>query len=253
MNWSLAFQSKCGEGVDLSQCLAGHGFTVSKSGAYKVGPGPQGEVRTGNLAAEELQELETALASTIAQATLRAESHDPVEAVTTEDTLSWIKGEAAPEMLIKSSGTDLTYRTQNAEEAKSLLNIARKLATKYYKTPFPDECNDGAAALQTLFNSMQTCTTDAECVYVDSALDIIAPNSTDELVTDDCSLIQPITTGNGEALRTNRNKLLESLDTIRGACGENIIRPDCTMISTIRLSGAAPTCQQGVCKASVAQ
>jgi hypothetical protein len=253
MGWTLTFQRKCAETVENTECLAVHGFSVSTNGDYQVGPGPQGELRKGTLAPEELQVISSALASTLSSATARPETHETIEATETQDSVTLVRGANSPEVLVRTAGTDLYFQTQNADEAKSLLSAVQNLATKYYKLPFPDACNDGAASLLAMFATVQTCTIDTDCTYLDSAFDPIAPNNSEELVTDDCSIVTPLVVGNLESVRSKKALLSESLDNVRAACGDNMIRSDCTNISTFALTGAAPVCQQGVCKLPAGQ
>jgi len=248
LGWTLTFQSKCAEDVDKSQCLGAFGFTVLTQGEYKVGPGPLGEQRNGTLSADELQSLNAVIASSVEGNAVRSAAHEAIEGSDSEDTLTLIRGSGSPEILVKVSNTDLTFQTPTAGDAKSLLTVMRNLAVKYYKLPFPDECNDGSASLKALLSSVQTCTVDTDCTYLDSNLDPVASNSQGDLITDDCSIIAPLVVGNTETIKAKGSQILEGFDKVRNACGESMMRADCTNITVVKLKGEAPACQQGVCK-----
>jgi len=247
LSWTVKLQNKCAEEVAPTECLAGFGFSVNTNGEYQVGPGPKGELRQGKLTEEEKNAITSALSSTLVEGNLRAESHNTIEEDSQNQfTVSLLKGNAAPESLVRTGGTDFFFQTQSENEAKTLLNALRSYAEKYASN-FPDDCLDGANSLQALFDSMQTCSSDAECVYLDS-FEPVAANSGSEIVVDDCSIVKPLAVGNAELVRINQSKLIESLDTVRAACDFKMVRDNCTNSTPFTLSGANPVCSQGVCK-----
>jgi len=246
--WTLKFQSKCAENVEASQCLGSYGVSIQMNGNYEVGPGPKGEVRQGTLTDDDKAIINKALGSTLAQANLRAEAHDTVEQPSeSEDTISLNRSSGTTGNLVKASGTDLVYQTQSAEEAKSLLAAVRGIADKYAKN-FPDDCADGANLVKALIESSQKCSNDADCVYLDTSLEIVAANSSEALVTDNCSKVTPLYVGNAELVRVNKDKILSGLDSVQTACGDSIIKDGCVNSTTFALKGVAHSCQQGVCK-----
>jgi len=247
--WTLKFQSKCAEGVEATECLGFHGLSIQTNGNYQVGPdATSGLTRQGVLTEEEKNAVSAALVSTLAQPTLRAEAHDSIEVASeTEDTLTLTRGSAAPSAIVRTGGKDLYYQTLNADEAKALLVAVRKIAEVKAKN-FPDGCADGSNALQALISSAQKCAIASDCVYLDSSLDIVAANSSESIVTDNCSKITPLFVGNAESVRVNKVQILKDLETVQGACGNGFIRDNCTEFGAFQLKGTAALCEQGLCK-----
>lgn len=258
MTWSLKLQSKCdgntaedGSAITEDLCVARYGFSVLTDGKYQMGPGPQGELRTGNLTEDEKNKINAALASTLKAESLQPESHQTIEGGGTNDIITLSRGASSAAALIRTEGTDLTYLTQSAEQAKVLLDEMRKLAKVYYLTPFPDTCLDGANSVRNLFASMQTCATNTDCVYLDESFDRLESNSGSELTTDNCTLIRPLTVANASLVETNKTKLTEAYNQVQTACAEKpeaIMRAGCNENTVFTLSGRMPVCQQGVCQ-----
>lgn len=249
---ALTLQTKCSEEADLEGCVGGYGFTVDQDGKYTLGPGPNGEKRKGELSAEDAAKVKGAITALSQVSTFGEENHEAVEAAD-EDTVTFtLTGSSstalAPVVLLKTSGSDLTFRTSTAGDAKNLLNLLRELAGTYYVLPFPDACGDGVAPVNELFAEMQSCTTDQDCSYLDGAFGLIENSSTQYVVEDDCNIVKPLIVGNAKSIETGREKLAESYNSIRNACGYQFFRPDCTQVSGFYLQGSAPVCQQGVCK-----
>jgi hypothetical protein len=249
LGWTLKYQAKCPEEIDASACIGAFGFAIEKNGDYTVGPDQKGQIRSGKLSEAEISSIASTLNSTISQSSARAEAHETIEEPTeNEITISFMRGNGAPENLVKTAGTDFYYQTQSFEEAKSLLTAVSNLATQYASN-FPDNCKDGAMALQLLMNDVQKCNVDSDCAYLDSSFGVLAADSNETVVTDDCSIVKPLVLGNAELVRASASKITESLDAVRGACGDKMIREEegCTM-KTLNLSGAKPSCDGGMCK-----
>jgi hypothetical protein len=250
LGWTLKYQAQCPEEIDATECVGAYNFSILTNGNWEIGPGPNNEVRRGILTQDQLSAISTLLAPSLSGTGIRTEGHDSIEAVEnkSEETLTFVKGSENPIVLVKATGTELSFQTQTADEAKSLLSAVREIAKLYYIAPFPDECKDGANSLQILFDSMQTCTSNSDCTYLNTSFESITPNSSEELIIDDCSIVKPLVVGNASSISGHEASLLESLDNIRAACGDNMIRSDCTSATSFTLTGAAPVCDQGVCK-----
>lgn len=249
LTWVLKLQSKCQNNVTNNQCVAAFGFTLMSDGHYQIGPGPQGETRTGTLIPEDINSLHTALESTLSASGLTAESHDTLSDPISNDILTIAVGRNPSEPLLKTEGTDFYFTISSAADAKTLYKSIRTLATKYYSLPFPDSCLDGVSSLETLYTSLQTCTSDSDCSYFDLAFSPIESASTEYLTTDDCTLIRPLVVGNTSAIRTSQAKLKETLDKLKTACGDRLVKSDCTGVTGFQLTGSSgPVCQEGTCK-----
>jgi len=252
-SWTFKLESKCGETIEDSQCIGKYGFSVRlPDGQYQLGPGQNGETRTGVITDTEMNELKKAAGSllTVAQAQIE-EGHAAMEAVEKEDTVSFIPSATGTATIVaKTSGTEFTYKMKSADDAKLLLTTMNELAKTYYKLPFPDACMDGLSSVQALLDSVQTCTTNADCAFIDANFDAMDPALGNYLATDDCKIISPLGAGNANLVKNSKEKLMEALSQIELACGEKFSRgSECTVAGFNLTPGATPSCIQGVCKA----
>jgi hypothetical protein len=245
--WALKIQSKCSESVGMDQCVGFYGFTVFTDGHYQVGPGPEGQIRTGTLTADELAKINTALTPALTTSLLDTEGHEARETKEVDDVVTLVAGANQLETLVRAVGTDFNYQVRSANEAKTILSAIRDLAVKYYALPFPEPCGDGANTLTALYTAMQSCATDSDCAYLDSSLDTVTAETSQALTTDDCTLVRPLVVGNSALVKSNKDKLLQMLEQVRTSCAERFMRADCTEAVTVPLSSAAPACRQGVC------
>ena len=234
--------------TDPAQCVAKYGFTVSSEGNFQVGPGPQGEARKGQLTQDELESLNALIKPHTTGPQVTTQNHDTLESSSGDSIVTLTLDEGTPQTLITTSGNTINFQMQNASEAKAIFTAISNLAKKYYNLPFPDTCNDQVVLVQSLLDSMNTCTQDSDCSYIDDQLNLIESNSTAALTTDNCSLIRPIIAGNAKMLQNNASQLQEKLTSLGQACGERFIRPDCSQQSTLQLSGMAPVCKEGKCQ-----
>jgi hypothetical protein len=250
--WNLRLDSTCGEWVEEGQCIAKYGFTIQLTdGQYKIGPGPSGEVRSGKIAEEELSSLKLALGDNMSATGVSAESHATIEAAEAEDAVSIAQEGGVAETLAKTTGTDLTYKTQSADQAQGLIKAMRALAEKYYQLPFPDTCLDQVESVRSLFASVQTCSTNADCSYVDIDFNPLDLAAASYVTTDDCKLVRPLVVANANLLKSSQEKLMDSYNRLSSSCESRIYRDNCTA-NGFEPNGAAPTCEQGRCKAGSA-
>ncbi len=257
--WSLKLSSKCANSVSVADCIGYYGFSVDQQGHYQVGPGPAGEVRSGNLKAEDLQSLSALLKNTVndggagggSLSLLGSEEHVSMEAAaTSEDLVTISNSSAEPQKLIRTSGLDLYFTLKSPDEAKALYAGIRKLAEVYYAPmPFPDACEDGINSLQNLTANLTSCKQDSDCGYFDNTLKLVAPDAQAFLEVDNCARVLPVSVANIEAMKTNKTKFEESWSQVIQACGEKLRRTDCTERTGFSLNKVAASCQQGVCKA----
>lgn len=251
--WALRLQSKCEESVTPDQCVGVYGFTLLANGEYQLGPGPQGEIRKGKLTDDEVKSILDTLGGDPNTLQTSAEAHSSIEAAESEDTVTYTPNQGDEQTLLKASGTDLIYSLSSADTSKNLLINLRALAKKYYALPFPDDCTDGATSVHSLLSSMQSCTSDSECTYLDNSFDVLDTTASQTVTTDDCSLIPPLVIGNSSSVKTNKDKIQESIDKIKNACGPKFYRDDCTVATINLTAGTTPACLQGVCQPRSAQ
>lgn len=249
-NWVLKLESKCQENVTPDQCVGAYGLTILTDGHYVIGPGPQGELHKGTLTSDEIDHLHAALDATLNASHLSSENHDTLNDPVSDDTLTLTRGDNQDETLLRTTGSDFYFTIDSASDAKTLYKDIRELLTKYYTLPFPDACLDGTTALQALYASVQSCTTDADCSYIDNTFTPVEATSTAYLTTDDCSLVLPLVVANASSVRTSQGKLNDAFDRVRNVCQDRLVRADCTGVTGFQLTGAnAPAvCRSGTCQ-----
>jgi len=257
LGWALKLQSKCQDNIAPEYCIAGQGFTVKTDGQYEVGPGPNGQSKTGTISSEELTKLTAALAPVLSSGvqtenheTLQVEENGEEPAQVSDDVLTLTRGSGNSEILAQVTANDLAFRTASSEQAKTLIKTLKSLATTYYPTPFPNTCSDSSAALHALYGTVQTCSTDADCSYYDDNLNVVDANSNAVLTVDDCTVAKPLVVGNTKLVDENRAKIAEIFSEVQTACSGGMMRADCTETSTLTLSGKPAVCNQGVCTAA---
>ncbi len=230
-----------------------YGFSVDANSRFKMGPGPEGQSSSGIIAGDEFKNLDAILSqflSTPASHAEICESRSMEEGIFSSDAednvvLTRLTGE---ETVIRVKENDYCFQAATADAAKTLHKAIRALSEKYYSIPFPDACSDLVTALEALYPEYQSCTTDTDCVYATTTYDAIIPGSIQFVATDNCSKIKPMVTGNIGALFNGQEKLLTALDRAREACGERIIRMDCTDVTGFQSNDAPPVCGQGFCR-----
>jgi len=249
-SWSLKLQSKCTADVTDDQCVGAFGFTVFADGRYQDGPAATGAVKNGNITQEELSSLTAALNPVLSIASLGAEGHAALggDSSQGEDTVTLVRGSSGGDIIIHAASADLTYRTESGDQAKAVLSALKTLAAKYYALPFPDGCSDRAATLTSLYASLQTCSADKDCAYLDSFQEV-DPSTYSFITTDDCSVVKPLAVGNLKLITGSWDKIQQTLGLVQEACGARVMRADCTDISGFTLNGAPAACKQGVCQA----
>jgi hypothetical protein len=219
--WSLTLKSACTV-AEEGQCLAQYGFTVSADGNYKVGPGPQGQLRAGSLTDSELADLknqvQTAITSTAA---VRAEGHEADVDNESDDTLTLSRPGAADRVLARNTGSDFYYMTNAADDAKSLHAAIRVLANSYYRLPFGDACGDAADKISAAALDVARCQSDSDCVYVNAyeGFEVVPPSNVEWLLTEDCSAVKPPLVANKLAIQGGAQTLTDLYNSARNTCG----------------------------------
>lgn len=259
--YSLKLKSKCDPNAG-DDCIGLYGFTVFSDGHYQVGPGPAPEntVRTGTLTTEELAAFNKSAGGLLPTPQLGTENRmtippsEDIEPLLSEDTITFSQDNGAESVLLTAAGTaegsELRYNLGSADDAKALHDAIRKLAQAHYELPFPDDCKDKfVPALQKLFTSVQSCSTDADCILVDSSFDPIERGSGRQLILDDCSLTRGIPAANASSVKTEKARLDQATSDAYNSCGQRMYREDCT-VTPILENGSPAACKQGVCQLS---
>ncbi|OFZ53792.1 MAG: hypothetical protein A2428_02650 [Bdellovibrionales bacterium RIFOXYC1_FULL_54_43] len=246
--WKINLTVKCGDAAD--QCIAAHGFTVSADGQYEMGPGPEGQIKSGPIAAEDFLELSTLITQSLEVVHFeaeRAESCSETNPIEIEETVL-LTHLGRQKTVMHTSGSSYCFQTTTIEAAEALHNAIRKLAEQYYSLPFPDRCAEAASAVENLYSSFQGCSTEADCAYLTNSFEVIPSGSPEFVMTDDCSIVRPAVVGNATAVFANQSQLAAAIDTARSVCGIRMVRQDCTGVSGFQASSAAPVCEQNVCR-----
>lgn len=250
--WMLSYQVKSDTAPE--QSVAYYGFSVKADGSYQVGPGPQGQVQNGKIDADELQALLVAITPELNNPALSAssaEACDDLDQDQGEITITLTQHHKTA-VLVHASGTQFCHRTTSSDQANNVQNAIDTLAQKYYATPFPDVCIEAADAVTALYPSVQGCSTDADCFYVDKDFNVIPPSSLQYVYTDNCSRVTPLIVANATALLAHQSALTSALSNAQDVCGYRMVREDCTGITGFNSTQAPPLCNRGVCEVNPA-
>jgi len=251
-DWTLKLQSKCQNGVTDDQCLGAYGFTVFPDGRYQIGPTSTGAVKNGSITPDELKTLTDALAPALSSVPLSTANHETIDAAAnpSDDTVTFTRGSSDGQAIVQIAATDFSYRLPSSDQAKVLFSALKAVAARYYALPFPDTCGDTVAGLQTLFTSLQTCTTNQDCVYLDSSYNVLDPSTYSFLTTDDCTMVTPLSVANSKLLDASRDKIATLVGQANDACGARMTKADCTSATGFQLNGTPAVCKQGVCQSN---
>ncbi len=252
--WKVTLKTSC-QNVDAVECVANYGFTVIANSHFQVGPAPQGQTVVGSLTADEFKSISTLITSALPTVT-RAQRNqhetckplDQTEEYEGQDTVTLSRPQNQDLVLLTTKGNDLCSQSATPDVTQALHKAIHALANKYYTLPFPDACLDAATAMEAIYPSVQSCSTDADCAYVDTSFNVIPSADEQFVVTDDCTVVTPLSVGNAKAVASAQAKLQAALDHVRDVCGERIVRNECTGISGFQSSAGSPVCKLGVCQ-----
>jgi hypothetical protein len=250
--WSLEYQTSCAANTDPTSCVGAYGLKLTADGSYEVGPGPQGQTAKGKLDPEDFTSLTQAAAGALdGSSTLSAEACNGYYGNVSDYTLTLVKHGHKSEVLHKS-GDNLCSSKMEQDAAESLHNEILALADKYYPTPFPDACLDAAAEVETLYPSVEKCSTDADCGYLTADYSPIPTDSVQTVYVDNCSLVSSLPAANLSALHASQEKLQAALQKAQQVCGIRIARDGCPAPKSFSSSAAPAVCQQQVCRVNPA-
>lgn len=242
--WKLSLYSVCEEGAD-EYCVGKHGFTVWADHKYAVGPGPEGQVESGVVDAEDFAQIETAINAALESgaANLSETCLDPQDADEVEFRGKVVLTRKHQEAtVLRSEEGKVCFQTAKAESALQLQDAIEALAEKYYPTPFPDKCAETVSQLHALYPELETCAVDADCGYFSMELEPIAAGASEFVVLDSCSKIRPIAVANAAAVAGAKDKLKALTETALKACGERIAREGCTGVNGFDASQSEAKC-----------
>jgi hypothetical protein len=255
--WTLTLKSTCVDAAQ-DQCVGKYGFSVSADGTYQVGPGPQGQLRTGKVTDSELELIKAKVENSTAPAA-NGENHEGDFAHVANDTVSLARSGTAARMLVRNEGPELTFTVQSTVDAHALHAAIRGLANGYYRLPFGNECGDAADKFAAAAESVQSCQTDMDCSYVrgNGSFSVIPPTSSEYVFAESCYAIKPMLVANTQLILGGEEKLAELYVSAQNICGEefsmNAFGPTnlggnwCGVQQ--KLTAVPATCQQNVCQA----
>jgi hypothetical protein len=254
VTWKIKFAAQCNESETQPKCTGAYGFSVSSSGNFIVGPGPQGQTTDGSINAEEMKSLKKLIAdiqSHLIQPSISETNPDCSPHLNAGDpSVLELNYRDAHHVTIKKSKTDICFNSINASEAKSLSDAVEGLLKKYYPTPFPDDCINASQSLEKLYKSMKTCEKNSDCTYIDDNFLPLDTSSIDEFIADDCSFIKPIVVANSFSAVTNQLHLLTSRELAVEVCGKEKKRASCLQPKVVKSKQIDPVCHRGVCTVS---
>jgi hypothetical protein len=234
-SWALFFSSKCNS-TTLALCRGGYGFKVSRNGSFSVGPGPQGEVHSGNITNAESLALRAAVNR------LSSYSHGENESETCENVI-WktTKGEKS---ILRRSNHNLcfSFDSEAKEAALAVHDELSKLVEKYYPNEFPNRCLDVASVLDQVYESYRACKTSRDCVYVDENYLPVRPESSESITTDDCTYLKPLVVANSYSIVTDQRRLILEREAAREVCGTSISRRTCEASTALNSARLPPVC-----------
>lgn len=250
--WTLSLSSACANSAQ-EQCVAKHGFSVDADGKYQVGPGPQGQVRTGTLTDSEFSSIKDVAQPALAalNATGTAEQMEAGVANVSNDTVSILAPGKEARVLSRNTASDFFFTTPTSEEAKALHAAIRELANSYYRLPFGTPCGDAVDKFSVEADRVNTCETDADCAYIDiyNRFGVVPPSSIQAIQTEDCTAIKPPVVAHKMAVLGAYEKLDGLYADARTACGTDFYQSNLGVRCVLqqKMTGVAPTCQQNKC------
>lgn len=270
-SWTLKLTSNCEQdGVAAENCVAYYGFTVQSNGVYKVGPGPQGQMREGKITDAELAELNTKLtvaltdeppAPVTSPATVPTEQNPDSRLDSTQNDTDSSLGviytfHNESKIFVKTPKNTGSFSLASSEEDQGIQAAMQSLAGEYYPATFPSLCLEAVDAITAKYNSIQSCTTDADCTYLVNEQDrtVFRPNSLNQwFSTSSGRMIPALTVANSSSFDAAQNELNTLLGNADQVC---TYYDDLTVKSQengfVGRFDLAPVCEQNVCKVNPA-
>lgn len=248
--WKLNYTADTGADSDKAGVVAGYGFTVTADGNYIVGPGPQGQVLTGQLSTDEYNQVFTAIQPVLdVNALTQTETCAPSNVSDTNDRFVLTRAHKDYAFLRKSQDGTVCAKGIDTDGAENLRTAVLAAAQNHYVLPFPSACLDAAAAAEVLFPALQSCHHDSDCAYLDNQYNPIDAGASNLVFVDSCSVVKSLPVANAQAVQAKLADLQAALLTTQQACGADIVRANCVAPTTFSSTQAPPVCDsQGMCK-----
>jgi hypothetical protein len=216
-----------GEG---SAHFAEHGITFHLPGEFEIGPAPNGQTHQEILAPTDRENLQRSWSTVLSQGIASSES---CQTLAEDSPLAQANVRIS---ILKNSSESALIRVDGGQICGPILNqefvnfsgILFSLAKKHYPKKFPDECLASKDTLIRLFNSVNSCESDDDCVHVDSQYDSIPPGQVQYVALKNCSVLPSLTAANALSLKSKHKLLLRAREETRNACAQEIREFVCT-------------------------
>jgi hypothetical protein len=248
--WKLNYTADTGANTDKASVVAGYGFTVTADGNYIVGPGPTGQVLTGQLSSEEFNDILTAIQPVLdVNALTQTENCAPSSVSDTNDQFVLTRSHKDYAFLRKAQDGTVCAKGIDTDGAENLRTAVITAAQDHYALPFPSACLDAAAATELLYAGLQSCHHDSDCAYLDNQYNPIQAGDSQLVYADACSVVKALPVANANAIQAKLADLQAALLTAQQACGADIVRANCVQQTTFQSLQAPAVCDaQGMCK-----
>ena len=247
--WKARLGADCQTAAPKEQCSGGYGFQLSADGVFRVGPGPQGQLWTGTIEPEELKELEGLVAKILPTMPRGSFSTACDQSETPGSySLDFMRAEWPSTVALAKVAENKLCHYGAKENTEALLLVMKNLTRKYYPVPFPDTCLDSIMEVHALYQPLKACSTSKDCSNIDNTYQPVPAGEMQYVVTDDCSLIKPLITGNTAAVAKQQAALLEARSQARQVCGERIVRISCQTERGFQSAENPPVCYNRECQ-----
>jgi hypothetical protein len=249
--WKLNYTADTGADTDKANVVAGYGFTVTADGNYIVGPGPSGQVLTGQLSSDEFNDVLTAIQPVLnnGNALAQAQNCAPSSVSDTNDKFVLTRAHKDYAFLNKAQDGTVCAAGIDTDGAEALRTAVITAAQDHYALPFPSSCLDAAAATELLYKGLTSCHHDSDCAYLDQTYTPIDAGSSELVYDDACSVVRALPVANVKAVQAKLADLQAALLTAQQACGADIVRANCAQQTTFQSLQAPAVCgAEGVCK-----
>jgi hypothetical protein len=127
------------------------------------------------------------------------------------------------------------------------------LTRSHYPKSFPSECLALQDELESEFEQVRSCTSDAECTHVDPQYEAVPVGQIQYIALKSCSAVPPLPTANAQSLAESRRKLLRLRESIRQVCQPQGIPVGCSTADELGFQNHRhpAQCLSGSCSSGV--
>jgi hypothetical protein len=259
--WKLTYSSKCKKAPN-EECIGAYGFTAKSDGTFQIGPGPDGQILTGDLSDEEVAEIRDQLTHIPLPDTQHRTSRNPSlnRDTDTSSTEKCVHGElssidrtieinyqSAPIIRIQTDFDQFCFRSVPEDSAHEIEKIATNIINKYHPSKFPNECINASNSFEDYYKKIQICEKDSDCTYIGSNFLPITLEESQDFIADDCSFIKPLIVANHFGAVSNQLELLTLHDLASQVCRNEEKRMGCKEVKRLKPVKISPLCIKSRC------